>query len=627
MKNTIVRDLFFVFLFTIVINKINCDLPVHCLAKSIEGYWLIHMSNNDGDHNLKCGHEHPDKNLDHLNIFPEKSHNFIQKFETLIQLERPNIVYSVKKNKKQDSSIIDSFNNDDKEKIGTWTMVYDEGVEIRLGDKVFFAFSRYIQTNQFTATNTDTEDTPGYKSQCDKTFLGWYRNSDNYNWGCYWAEKVDSASNFNVEDIDYKNILSISKIERKHEKRASIIKHKTQKFLESEKQKKTEEYEKSTLNSGSTPNYVDFLKSLMNNNNDDSMSSVPHLDIYFLNNNQEEESSSNFLEENISISLKSKEKVFQPDMSYVNKVNDPKNNYKWEATVYPEFIGKSYTSMRSLLGNVNSLKSMIQDVPEPESPQFIELDMDMNLNNSSTSKNNELPASFTWTNVDGVNYDSPIKKQGECGSCYALAVLSVFETRLRIKSNNRNKAILSSSSVIGCSRLNQGCSGGYPFLVGKHGVEFGFVEESCQPYQEDDKTCKLLCFEEKTYKASNYGYVGGYYGSCSEEKMMEEIYNNGPIVVAINATPELYYYKSGIFHSEAIKKEGTLEKSVKPWEYTNHAVVAVGWGEEYVKDTLEKFWILKNSWGDTWGEKGYFKLTKGTNMASVEAQAVFVNPV
>ena len=84
--------------------------------------------------------------------------------------------------------------------------------------------------------------------------------------------------------------------------------------------------------------------------------------------------------------------------------------------------------------------------------------------------------------------------------------------------------------------------------------------------------------------------------------------------------------QSGIFHSDISKKEGKYEKGVKPWEYTNHAVVAVGWGEEYVKETLEKFWILKNSWGEEWGEKGYFRMTRGSNMASIEAQGVFVTP-
>jgi len=108
--------------------------------------------------------------------------------------------------------------------------------------------------------------------------------------------------------------------------------------------------------------------------------------------------------------------------------------------------------------------------------------------------------------------------------------------------------------------------------------------------------------------------------------MMKEIYQNGPIIVAINATPELYYYSDGIFHSEVKKTEGKFEKNVKPWEYTNHAVVCVGWGEEIVNDNPVKFWVLKNSWGESWGEKGYFRLNKGIDMASVEAQGVFIEP-
>jgi cathepsin C len=108
--------------------------------------------------------------------------------------------------------------------------------------------------------------------------------------------------------------------------------------------------------------------------------------------------------------------------------------------------------------------------------------------------------------------------------------------------------------------------------------------------------------------------------------MMKEIYENGPIIVAINATPELYYYSKGIFHSDVKKTEGVFEKGVKPWESTNHAIVCVGWGEETVNEEIIKYWILKNSWGENWGENGYFKLKKGIDMASVEAQGVYLIP-
>jgi len=229
--------------------------------------------------------------------------------------------------------------------------------------------------------------------------------------------------------------------------------------------------------------------------------------------------------------------------------------------------------------------------------------------------------------MQGINYDSPIRKQGECGSCYAISAITVLESRIRIKSNNRFKPVLSPSSVISCSRYNQGCNGGYPYLVGKHAKEFGFVEEYCQGYDQKDNFCNNECFKQKVWKAKSYGYIGGFYGACNEREMMKEIKENGPIVVAINATPELYYYSQGIFISNVRKIEGKFEKGVKPWEYTNHAVVCIGWGEEYIKGTIVKYWILKNSWGTNWGEDGYFRVIKGKNMMSVEAQGVYLNPL
>ena len=68
------------------------------------------------------------------------------------------------------------------------------------------------------------------------------------------------------------------------------------------------------------------------------------------------------------------------------------------------------------------------------------------------------------------------------------------------------RPILSASSIIGCSRTNQGCLGGYPFLVGKHTKEFGMVDESCQEYENKDEICSKKCFKDNVYKAIDYGY-------------------------------------------------------------------------------------------------------------------------
>ena len=57
--------------------------------------------------------------------------------------------------------------------------------------------------------------------------------------------------------------------------------------------------------------------------------------------------------------------------------------------------------------------------------------------------------------------------------------------------------------------------------------------------------------------------------------------------------------------------------------FTNHAVVCVGWGEEWHNGSILKYWILKNSWGEEWGEDGYFKMLRGVNLGAVENQAVY----
>jgi len=59
--------------------------------------------------------------------------------------------------------------------------------------------------------------------------------------------------------------------------------------------------------------------------------------------------------------------------------------------------------------------------------------------------------------------------------------------------------------LLGCSRYNQGCSGGYPFLIGRFASEFGFVDDSCQPYTDLDNKCKKECFEKKSYYVKDYG--------------------------------------------------------------------------------------------------------------------------
>ncbi len=98
--------------------------------------------------------------------------------------------------------------------------------------------------------------------------------------------------------------------------------------------------------------YIDFIKSLGwdNSSNVGNFNNIPHLDIYFLSN--KESSNGNFLE------VETKSKLFTPDIEYVKRINNPNNGYLWKAKVYDDFIGKSYSQMRTLLGTNNYRKNI-----------------------------------------------------------------------------------------------------------------------------------------------------------------------------------------------------------------------------------------------------------------------------
>jgi len=191
-----------------------------------------------------------------------------------------------------------------------------------------------------------------------------------------------------------------------------------------------------------------------------------------------------------------------------------------------------------------------------------------------------------------------------------------MEARLRIKSKMQDRTLFSPQAVVSCSRYNQGCDGGYPILVGRHGEEFGFVPESCFPYEASNSVCTKQCNNGKRYFVKNHQYVGGFYGACNEVEMMKEIHRAGPIVVAFEAPGSLFYYSDGVFTGPSPKFEQN-EVGVNKWEQTNHAVVAVGWGV----DQGTKYWIIKNTWGSRWGQGGYFRIRRGTDECASESMA------
>jgi len=123
---------------------VAADLPVQCFYDDVVGKWTFRETTRDGDHSLQCG-----------GVQQEEFQH-----ETTVELRFPNTAE-------------DHYGN-----IGTWTMIYNQGFEVRVGGRSYFAFSAFSQSG-----NTTT-------SYCDRTSTGWSRDLTVRNWACYKAQKL-----------------------------------------------------------------------------------------------------------------------------------------------------------------------------------------------------------------------------------------------------------------------------------------------------------------------------------------------------------------------------------------------------------------------------------------------------
>jgi len=236
-------------------------------------------------------------------------------------------------------------------------------------------------------------------------------------------------------------------------------------------------------------------------------------------------------------------------------------------------------------------------------PTYTNPDVSLSLPSPVKIVNKDIPESFDWRNVDGQNFVSPVRDQGQCGSCYAFASMGALEARIRVFSNNSEQPILSTQQAVSCSQYSQACDGGFPYLTaGKFGQDFGIVEENCFPYEGVNGNCADRCGNpNRFWFTDSYHYIGGYYGASSVIGMQQEILSNGPIPVSFEVLDDFYSYSSGVYIHTG------LRSGFNPFVITNHVVVIIGWG---VTDNGVKYWTVKNSWGASWGENGFFRILR-----------------
>jgi cathepsin C len=507
------RMTFFVILALVALFSVRADLPMHCEREEVFGVWDFTVGDEITSHanaaKFDCGLAAPK-----TAAAAEKP--FVARRNMTVKLSFPYVAEDLA-TKKQ----------------GTWTMVYDEGMEIRIGGKKYFAYFKYQLDGKYCV------------STCSETVNGYVHGDDESAWGC-WRGK----------------------------RRGEPIVRRAKPPDDGEEETKREAEEQAI--------------------------------------------------EQHQVNVDEK---YKPEHDFVDAINALELGFS--AKVYPQFSGKTMKQLRRMAG-AHKPKPML------DTPVNLLQTADDEAAAGKTKSKYSLPKSWDWRNVSGKNYLLPAIDQGDCGSCYAVATADMITARVAVQTNNSVRVALSAQEILGCgAKWNQGCDGGFPFLSSKYVADFGLTSEICYPYEErgfnaPEHYPKCMLARDQLVRpdackyrvtVSKYDYIGGCYGCCSEEGMMKEIYENGPIVAAFKVNEALMHYSDGVFLE---LDESDMPKALNRWEETNHAVLVVGWG---VNSKGKKYWTVKNSWGRRWGQDGYFFVERGTDVMAFESMAVAALPV
>ncbi|XP_074861845.1 cathepsin W-like isoform X2 [Carettochelys insculpta] len=226
------------------------------------------------------------------------------------------------------------------------------------------------------------------------------------------------------------------------------------------------------------------------------------------------------------------------------------------------------------------LRGVFQSPPPPAMPQ------------APRRPRGKLPTSCDWRKAGAV---TAVKNQGQCRSCWAFAAVSNIESLWNI--HFRQPWNLSVQEVLDCSWCGAGCRGGYAwdaFITVLHLQ--GLSSEDAYPYEGTQQKCQS--HHKPAARIQDFETL-----PRDEEEIAAHVTTQGPVTVTLNSAA-MKHYRKGISQPRVT--------SCDP-DRRDHVALVVGYGAEH----KVQYWIIKNSWGKDWGEKGYYHLYRGTNACGI----------
>jgi len=202
-----------------------------------------------------------------------------------------------------------------------------------------------------------------------------------------------------------------------------------------------------------------------------------------------------------------------------------------------------------------------------------------------------IPDSVDWTQTNCI---SQVKNQGSCGSCWAFSTTGAIEAQLC-------GPALSEQDLVSCDSGSNGCHGGSMAQAFSWVHQYGIASETGYHYTAGGGVtgqCDQMKEKQKVATVSGGRQVSG-------ESGLKSAVAGRAVSIAVDATC-LQHYHSGILDQAGCS--GALD----------HGVLAVGYGS-----SPKPYWKVKNSWGMSWGESGYFRVAEGKGMLGIGQQSVY----